>query len=64
MQNFTEGLFMDYESNKLQFHKIQRSQREKEAFLFICLQALEAKERQFEESVKEFELREKKSDSI
>lgn len=73
MQNFAEELSMDYESNKLQFDMIRRmsfgylkdlKEKKKHFYSFKTgledrLQDLEAKERQFEESVKEFKLREK-----
>ncbi|KAK9215374.1 hypothetical protein WN944_007379 [Citrus x changshan-huyou] len=68
-----EELSMDYESNKLQFDLIRRisfgylkdlKEKKKHFYSFKTgledrLQDLEAKERQFEESVKEFKLREK-----
>lgn len=74
-QNFAWELSMDYESSKLQFDLIGRmsfgylKEREKHFYslktgIEDCLQDLEAKERPFGKSVKEFELGEKKIDSI
>ncbi|KAH9754547.1 hypothetical protein KPL71_015478 [Citrus sinensis] len=77
-QNFAWELSMDYESSKLQFDLIGRmsfgylkdlKEKEKHFYSFKtgledCLQDLEAKERPFGKSVKEFELGERKFDSI
>ena len=77
-QNFAWELSMDYESSKLQFDLIGRMSfgylkdlKEKENHFYSfktgledCSQDLEAKERPFGKSVKEFELGERKFDSI